>query len=93
MIEEKNQQATVEELYSSVIRDLPAGTRLLLASIILRDLAAANGTEPQVDSEAKSSVPTTPRTLRGIWRGLDTSEEDIAEVRREMWGDFPREDV
>ncbi len=25
--------------------------------------------------------------LGGIWKGLDISEEDIAEARREMWGE------
>ena len=25
--------------------------------------------------------------------GVDLTEEDIAEARREMWGNFPREDV
>jgi len=24
-------------------------------------------------------------------KGIDISEEDIAELRREMWGNFPRE--
>ena len=37
---------------------------------------------------------TTPRkSLRGLWRGLDITEEDLAEVRREMWGNFPRDDI
>jgi hypothetical protein len=29
----------------------------------------------------------------GLWTemGIDISEEDIAEVRQEMWGNFPRE--
>jgi hypothetical protein len=31
----------------------------------------------------------------GLWAGLDISlnDEDIAEVRREMWQRFPREDA
>ena len=35
------------------------------------------------------------RRLRGLWKDLniDITEEDIAEARREMWGNFPREDV
>jgi hypothetical protein len=33
------------------------------------------------------------RTLRGLWKDLDIhiTEEDIAEARREMWGNFPRD--
>lgn len=33
------------------------------------------------------------RSLYGIWKGVDASDEDIAEVRREMWKNFPREDI
>jgi hypothetical protein len=31
-------------------------------------------------------------TLFGLFRGYETTEEEIAEARREMWGNFPRED-
>ena len=32
--------------------------------------------------------------LGGLWAGTpEITEEDIAEARREMWGNFPREDV
>jgi len=32
-------------------------------------------------------------SLRGLWKGhaADITEEDIAQARREMWGNFPRE--
>lgn len=30
------------------------------------------------------------RDLAGLWKGFDLSSEDIAEARREMWGNFPR---
>jgi uncharacterized protein DUF2281 len=41
------------------------------------------------------TMPKKPRrSLKGLWAdlGVDISEEDIAEARREMWGNFPRED-
>ena len=33
------------------------------------------------------------RSLEGLWAdlGVHITEEDIAEARREMWGNFPRE--
>ena len=40
-------------------------------------------------------TPETPlarTSLYGMFEGFDTSEEEIAEARREMWGNFPRED-
>ena len=39
-------------------------------------------------------VPKRPlKSLRGLWagQGISISEEDIAEARKEMWGNFPRE--
>jgi hypothetical protein len=31
--------------------------------------------------------------LYGMFAGHDTTEEEIAEARFEMWGNFPREDI
>lgn len=33
------------------------------------------------------------RSLKGLWKdlGVDITEEDIAEARREMWSNFPRD--
>jgi hypothetical protein len=33
------------------------------------------------------------RSLLGIWSGAGVSADEIDESRREMWGDFPREDI
>lgn len=41
-------------------------------------------------------LPTEPslplRSLEGLWanRGVDISESDLADLRREMWDKFPR---
>lgn len=45
--------------------------------------------------ESKSSPKRPRRSLRGLWADLDIqiTEEDIDEARREMWGNFPREDI
>ncbi|XWK88363.1 MAG: hypothetical protein U7127_29975 [Phormidium sp.] len=42
----------------------------------------------------QKSTPKQPRrSLYGLWSDLDIeiTEADIAEVRQEMWSDFPRE--
>ena len=45
------------------------------------------------------SAPAQPkpalRSPKGLWADLDIniSEEDIAELRREMWKNFPRDDI
>jgi hypothetical protein len=44
--------------------------------------------------EEQPSDPKKPKpSLAGIWADLDIdlSEEDIREVRREMWKNFPRD--
>ena len=46
-----------------------------------------------IERELKAAQPTVHKSLRGLWRGLGITEVDIAEARREMWGDFPREDI
>jgi len=33
------------------------------------------------------------RSLYGLWTDVSVSAEDIDEARREMWGNFPREDI
>jgi hypothetical protein len=39
------------------------------------------------------STRKTLRSLEGLWADLniEITEEDIAEARREMWGNFPRD--
>lgn len=44
----------------------------------------------QYKSEHRPSQPTPykPVALGGLWEGVTIDDEDIAEVRREMWGGF-----
>ena len=43
--------------------------------------------------KSRSTSPKPRRSLRGLWAdlGIDISERDISEARREMWANFPRE--
>lgn len=43
----------------------------------------------------KNQVRRPRRSLKGLWADLNVhvTSEDIAQVRREMWGNFPRESV
>ena len=48
------------------------------------------------ESLQEGTTPTRPRrSAMGLCADLNQhiTEEDIAEARREMWGNFPREDV
>ena len=48
---------------------------------------------PQIERELEAIQPVQRKSLRGLWKGLDISEDDIAQARREMWASFPREDI
>jgi hypothetical protein len=41
---------------------------------------------------ANEPGPAPRKPLRGMWRhiGVDVSEDELADARREMWGSFPR---
>jgi len=43
--------------------------------------------------KGKNGAKKPLRSLRGLWKNLNfhITEEDIAEARREMWGNFPRD--
>jgi len=43
--------------------------------------------------QQKSPLTRSRRSLMGLWSNLeiDTTDEDIREARREMWGNFPRD--
>ena len=48
---------------------------------------------PDIERELKATQHAAPKSLRGLWRGLDITAEEIDEARRAMWAGFPREDI
>lgn len=60
----------------------------------LRELPLDKQQEVLAFIEGIAPKPKRPRkSLYGLWagQGVDISEEDITELRREMWAKFPRE--
>ncbi len=47
----------------------------------------------KVSQSEPRETPYRAVKLGGLWTGIQISEEDIAEVRREMWGNFGERDV
>jgi hypothetical protein len=47
---------------------------------------------PQIEHDLKMSTGEPRKSLLGLWRGIDITEQDIAEARRELWARFPLED-
>lgn len=48
---------------------------------------------PQIKRELSGGNYSERRSLRGLWRGVNITSEEIAQLREEMWGNFPREDI
>ncbi|MGI8743075.1 MAG: hypothetical protein ACR2NN_11010 [Bryobacteraceae bacterium] len=60
----------------------------------LRELSADKQQEVLDFASFLGTKPKRPlKSLYGLWKdfGISISEEDIAEARKEMWGNFPRE--
>ena len=72
---------SIEEALIATLRELPPEKQREVL-----DFANFLAAKPPARRKAKS--------IRGLWKGMgvDISEEDIAEARKEMWGNFPREE-
>jgi len=82
-----------------LLRRLAPVDRLRAISEILPELSTEMSAERARlrgdDGQTEMPQDGAPReSLLGLWKGMgfDVSEEDIAEARREMWGNFPRDD-
>jgi hypothetical protein len=71
---------TIEEQVLEKLRELPFEKQKEVLDFV-DFLKEKNGTKKPL------------RSLRGLWADLNINitEEDIAEARREMWGEFPRD--
>jgi hypothetical protein len=64
---------TLEQALSLARRLSPADKARLIEQIV-----------PDIERELETGRPIPRKSLRGLWRGLDITDQDIAEVRREM---------
>lgn len=71
---------TIEEQVLEKLRELPPEKQREVLDFV-HFLREKNGTNKPLHN------------LRGLWKhiNIDISEEEIAEARHEMWGNFPRE--
>ncbi|MBM4465076.1 MAG: hypothetical protein FJ014_05890 [Chloroflexi bacterium] len=77
---------TCQDIYQQIL-ELPQESLVELARFIefLRFKAGESATEAKVEK------PLRIIKLGGLLEGYDFSPEFIAEARREMWGNFPRD--
>ena len=76
----------IEQLLLEKLREIPPGLHLQVLDFL----------EHLKSTSQSRTAPLAPRrSLRGLWAdlGIDITEEDIAEIRREMWHNFPRGDI
>lgn len=71
---------TIEEHVIEKLRDLPADKQKEVLDFVNFLREKNGGQRPR-------------RSLRGLWKDLNVqiTEEDIAQARLEMWGNFPRD--
>lgn len=48
---------------------------------------------PEIERDLQVTQITQRKSLRGLWKGVEVTDDDIAEVRHEMWANFPRSDI
>lgn len=48
---------------------------------------------PQIESRLEASSIKPLRSLYGLWQGVNISEQDIADARQEMWGNFGEREI
>ncbi len=48
---------------------------------------------PEIERALQLTQATPRKSLRGLWQGVNITNEDIDEVRQEMWTNFPRSDI
>ncbi len=48
---------------------------------------------PEIERDLQATQTTKRKSLRGLWKGANVTAEDIEEIRREMWANFPRSDI
>jgi hypothetical protein len=47
----------------------------------------------QIEVTLKETQLIPHPSLRGLWRGLELGETEIAQLREEIWSDFPRRNI
>jgi hypothetical protein len=73
---------TLEEALVVVRRLSPVDKARLIEQIV-----------PDLEHELRAVQSGPRKSLRGLWRGLNITAQEIDDARREMWGTFPREDI
>ena len=73
---------TLEEALAFVRQLSPVDKARLIARMV-----------PDIERELCGARSTPRVPLRGLWRGLGLTADEIDQAREEMWSGFPREDV
>lgn len=77
---------TIEQAVLENLQDLPTEKQQQVLDFV-------KFLKQQVTIKSESSIQGNRKSYKGMWAdlGIQITDEDIAEVRQEMWGNFPRE--
>jgi hypothetical protein len=73
---------TLEEAFAFVRQLSPVDKARLIERMV-----------PDIERELRAAQLTPRVSLRGLWRGLDITGDEIDQAREDMWSEFPRKDV
>lgn len=48
---------------------------------------------PEIERDLQATQTAPCKSLRGLWKSVNITDEDIGEVRREMWAKFSLSDL
>jgi len=71
----------LKEQVAAVLDTLPEETLAEVASFL-------DYLQYKLGQHPPQQTPYKPVALGGLWEGVTITDEDIAEVRREIWGNF-----
>jgi hypothetical protein len=77
--------SAIKERIATLIEGLPTET-------LVEVLAFLESQRSKLDRARADLARPVPVKLGGIWAGVEITDEDIAETRREMWRNFGERD-
>ncbi len=77
---------TIEQAVLENLQDLPTERQQQVLDFV-------KFLKQQTNIKSESSSQFSRKSYKGMWAdlGINITDQDIAEARQEMWGNFPRE--
>ena len=83
MLKEINKKNISFDEINKIIRSLSTNNKIKLVKQIAT----------QIETDLKKNHQPIYKSLCGIWKGINITDEDITNVRHEMWDNIPSKDI